>query len=109
MLWCSAITTLLQAVERLWIQENLGLLKSESLKSGLSLAHTSRFVRFKQIDLKEVPNTVLMIFMWFGEGKNKTKLSCGGNRLLAAHIYQNIQFECCRGNRAGRSKRKIGC
>lgn len=66
---------------------------------------TSHFVRFKQIDLKEVPDTVLMIFMWFGEGirphKNKTKLVCGGNRLLAAHICQNITFECCLGNRAG--------
>lgn len=55
---------------------------------------TSRFVRFKQIDLKEVPNTVLMIFMWFGEGirphKNKTKLFCGGNPLLAAHICHII-------------------
>lgn len=28
---------------------------------------TSRFVRFKLIDFKEVPNTLLMIFMWFGE------------------------------------------
>lgn len=67
----------------------------ESCKSKIWIVvGTSRFVRFKQIDLKEFPNTVLMIFMWFGEGirphKNKTELFRGGNRSLNAHICQNI-------------------